>query len=114
MVEENCQFWPTASIQSPWARTTDVPKLKQYIETKFKDEKPTDLFIAWQWVITPDAMSILQNVVGSVRNIAEKVMPVLIEWLGDKKGVDHGVNICIADFVDLLDFPSKVISLNYK
>ena len=114
IVGENCQFWPTTSICAPWARTTDVPKLKQYIETKFKDEKPADLFIAWQWVITPDAMSILQNVVGSIRDIAGKVMPVVIEWLDDKRAGDQGVNICTADFVDLLDFPSKVISLNYK
>ena len=114
IVKENCQFWPAASIQSHWAGTTDVPKLKQYIETKYRDEKPADVFIAWQWLVTPDAMSVLQNVVGSIKDIADKIMPVLVEWLVDKKAGDQGVNICVADFVDLLDFPSKVISLNYR
>ena len=113
-MQENSQFWPSTSIQAPWARTTEIPRLIHYLEMKYKEERPADNFVSWQGVITPDTTAVLQNVTGSIREVAAKVMPAYLEWLGDKRAGEGGINICTTDFIDLHDFPSKVIRLNYK
>ena len=81
---------------------------------KYKEERAGDSFISWQGVLTPDPVSILQNVTGSVSDLAAGVMPAFLEWLESKRIGEGGINICIADFIDLCDFPMKVIRLNYK
>ena len=114
IVQENCQFWPSTSIQAPWARTTDISKLMHYMESKFKEERHSDIFTAWQVAVTPDTTSVLQNVTGSMKDYSVKVMPALLDWLENKRAGEQGMNIVLADYVDLQDFPLKVIRLNYK
>ena len=81
---------------------------------KYKEERAGDSFISWQGVLTPDPVSILQNVTGSVRDLAAGAMPTFLEWLESKRIGKSGINICIADFIDLCDFPMKVVRMNYK
>ena len=81
---------------------------------KYREERAGDSFISWQGVLTPDPVSILQNVTGSVRDLAAGAMPAFLEWLESKRIGKGGINICKADFIDLCDIPMKVIRMNYK
>ena len=84
------------------------------MESKFKEERHSDIFTAWQVAVTPDTTSVLQNVTGSMKDYSVKVMPALLDWLENKRAGEQGMNIVLADYVDLQDFPLKVIRLNYK
>lgn len=53
---------------------------------------------------------------GSLKNdIASKTMPQLIKWFQCKKRgrQNNGINIVIADFVEMGDFIKSVIQLNF-
>jgi len=67
-----------------------------------------------QCVLTWDAGFIMSNIAGNLKNVAKTTMSVGVEWLKTKKRGLQGINIVIADFVELEDFCQTVIRLNYR
>ena len=112
--KENPSFWPRSNIFSPWFNTDNVGTLIDDLNKRFGTIKD-GCFNVFQAILTPQTSTIITHVSGSLKNtLAVDCDQHVSTWLQSmKKQKKKGINIVICDFVNLNEYPSEVISLNY-
>ncbi|KAJ3603469.1 hypothetical protein NHX12_028215 [Muraenolepis orangiensis] len=88
-------LWPGQMMPSPWANTTDPEKLVQFLQASVSDRRRKGSFFVSQVVLTPKASTVMKG------------------WIRSQRPGEDGINIITADFVELGEFISAVITLNY-
>lgn len=113
IADEIIQVWPgSACIVSHWANTMSVPQLFSCLDHAINKEQ--DHFKVCQCVLTPDFNHIFRHLNGSLLNdIAMKVMPDVMKWLKQQKRGKCGINIVIADYIEIDEFAKAVINMNF-
>ena len=106
-------LWPGSSIESPWPNTAEAPKMVNILEAYLTRGRPVDKFHVSQGILTPTGTTILQYI---GKNLKDVLAPVAMKnvqfFIKDKSVGPKGINIVIADFIELDDFVSKVLALN--
>ncbi|KAK2521185.1 Plcxd3 [Columba guinea] len=107
-------LWPGQMMPAPWANTTDPEKLIQFLQASITERRKKGSFFISQVVLTPKASTVVKGVASGLREtITERALPAMMQWVRTQKPGESGVNIITADFVELGDFISTVIKLNY-
>ncbi|KAJ8285373.1 hypothetical protein GJAV_G00026080 [Gymnothorax javanicus] len=107
-------LWPGQMMPAPWANTTDPEKLVQFLQASVSDRRRKGTFFVSQVVLTPKASTVMKGVASGLREtITERALPLMMHWIRSQRPGESGVNIITADFVELGDFISAVIALNY-
>lgn len=112
------EIWAGSYIESPWANTSDVSTLIDFLDTNYtkKYRDRNDSFYCWQGVVTPRPRDVALNVGSSLeRRMATKATEEFVKWLQNGKVPGpQGINICSSDFVEKHEFIQNVISLNLR
>ncbi|XP_061407438.1 PI-PLC X domain-containing protein 2 isoform X2 [Lethenteron reissneri] len=106
---------PLTMIRSPWPNTDDVERAVAFLDEVAARGPASDAaYRVAQLVLTPSTSRPgLQLLYGSLRaSLVQPNMPTLVAWLKSQRAGPQGVNIVIADFVELSDFIPSVIALN--
>uniref|UniRef100_A0A4W5Q6N0 Phosphatidylinositol-specific phospholipase C, X domain containing 3 n=1 Tax=Hucho hucho TaxID=62062 RepID=A0A4W5Q6N0_9TELE len=107
-------LWPGQMMPAPWANTTDPEKLIQFLQASVADRRRKGTFFVSQVVLTPKASTVMKGVASGLREtITERALPSMMLWIRAQRPGESGINIITADFVELGDFISAVITLNY-
>ncbi|XP_073538156.1 PI-PLC X domain-containing protein 3 [Phyllobates terribilis] len=107
-------LWPGQMMPAPWANTTDTEKLIQFLQSSITERRKKGSFFISQVVLTPKASTVVKGVTSGLREtITERALPSMMHWVRTQKPGESGINIVTADFVELGDFISTVIRLNY-
>ncbi|XP_032888844.1 PI-PLC X domain-containing protein 3-like [Amblyraja radiata] len=107
-------LWPGHQIPAPWANTNDAQKLVQFLETTLSERARRRTFHVSQAILTPHAKTVIQGMIVGLRDsLVARNLPVIMNWVKCQKPGVNGVNIITSDFVELVDFATTVIKLNY-
>ncbi|XP_060075650.1 PI-PLC X domain-containing protein 3-like [Ylistrum balloti] len=115
VVKEHLTFWPGTTIRAPWANTPNIPDLMSFLDNQYKTGRIDNVFYVWQGVLTPGVATVIANFSSSLKDtLAKKLAPFFVSWLKDKKTGSHGISICGMDFIELGNYVSTLIELNYS
>ncbi|XP_072174789.1 PI-PLC X domain-containing protein 3-like [Diadema setosum] len=107
-------IWPAPSIFSVWPNTTEPVQMVNILNAYHTRGRPRDRFYVSQGVLTPTGTAILQHISRSLRDVlARPAIKNTKFFLKDKKIGPEGVNIVIADFVEIDHFVETVLALNH-
>lgn len=109
------KLWPSEYIPNPWANTTDVKSLKQFLEDQIASRCPDRLFVT-QGVLTPDHSYIRSHFLSSLRkSLAEPCNLFISSWISGLMAGADGPNIMMTDYVDWNDYeiPRKIVLKNF-
>ncbi|XP_028582575.2 PI-PLC X domain-containing protein 2 [Podarcis muralis] len=111
--EQHPFLWPGNKIPAPWANTTNVHKLLQFLDTTRGERAKQGTFHVSQAILTPRVKTIARNLIRGLKNtLVHKNLPSILDWVKLQKPGVMGVNIITSDFVELVDFAATVIALN--
>uniref|UniRef100_A0A8D0BHI8 Phosphatidylinositol specific phospholipase C X domain containing 2 n=1 Tax=Salvator merianae TaxID=96440 RepID=A0A8D0BHI8_SALMN len=106
-------LWPGNKMPAPWANTTNVYKLLQFLDTTLGEREKHGTFHVSQAILTPRVKTIARHLVRGLKNtLVHKNLPLILNWVKSQKPGIMGVNIITSDFVELVDFAASVIALN--
>ena len=109
------QLWPGEAIPSPWGNTVSQPTLLQFLEKNFQRGRQANQFYVAQGVLTPDTKYVIEHLRSSLKSqLATKVAPPFVDWIKTKDAGISGINICIMDYVEMVEYVDAVIQLNYN
>lgn len=109
-------FWSSSHWPTPWPQTTSYKKLIKFLECGLKQRKQNAGYVT-QCLFTPDVKYILRYFYLNLQKCCCPLNIVLPKWINNQKtGHKHGVNVIIADFINMKEFNfcDIVIKLNYK
>ncbi|EOA94686.1 Phosphatidylinositol-specific phospholipase C X domain-containing protein 3, partial [Anas platyrhynchos] len=106
-------LWPGNKMPAPWANTTNVHKLIQFLETTLEERSRYGTFHVSQAILTPRVKTIARHLIRGLKNtLVHRNLPMILNWVKAQKPGVMGVNIITSDFVELVDFAATVIALN--
>ncbi|NWI45300.1 PLCX2 protein, partial [Picathartes gymnocephalus] len=106
-------LWPGNKMPAPWANTTNVHKLLQFLETTLGERSRYGTFHVSQAILTPRVKTIARHLISGLKNtLVHRNLPMILNWVKAQKPGVMGVNIITSDFVELVDFAATVIALN--
>ncbi|XP_053168701.1 PI-PLC X domain-containing protein 2 [Hemicordylus capensis] len=106
-------LWPGKTMPAPWANTTNVHKLLQFLETTLGERAKDGTFHVSQAILTPRVKTIARHLIRGLKNtLVHRNLPLILNWVKLQKPGVMGVNIITSDFVELVDFAATVIALN--
>lgn len=111
---DGTSFWPSTCFPNPWPDTVSIPTLIQSLDDNLKKRKKDIAFIS-QCVLTPDAEFILKHFLSSLEEeCAKKLENDRSKWIEAQVAGEGGLNIIIADFIELSDckYVRDVINVN--
>lgn len=109
--------WPRYAVRAPWPNTNNTTVLHDFLETNYIEQRRPNSgqFCVWQGILTPTTKNILSNAAGSLKeSVAPSATNTFLGWIRNKLPGPQGINICLADFVEMFDFTPTVINLNHK
>lgn len=109
-------FWPSSRWPTPWPQTTSLKKLICTLEYGLKHRTQNAGYVT-QCLFTPDVKYILRHFFSNLQKCCRPLNIAIPTWINKQKAANrHGVNVIIADFINLngFDFCDIVIRLNYK
>lgn len=107
-------LWAGNKMPAPWANTTNVRKLIQFLETTLGERAKRGTFHVSQAILTPRVKTIVRGLKSGLKNtLVHRNLPMILNWVKMQKPGAMGVNIITSDFVELVDFAETVIGLNY-
>ncbi|XP_060090511.1 PI-PLC X domain-containing protein 2 [Heteronotia binoei] len=113
LYEEYLYLWPGNKMPAPWANTTNVHKLLQFLDTTLGERAKQGTFHVSQAILTPRVKTIARHLIRGLKNtLVQRNLPLILEWVKLQKPGIMGVNIITSDFVELVDFADSVIALN--
>ncbi|XP_072387265.1 PI-PLC X domain-containing protein 3-like [Diabrotica undecimpunctata] len=111
---QGTSFWPTETFPNPWPDTVSKQDLINSLDNNLAKRNPDIPFIS-QCVLTPDAGFIIANFLSSLEEkCAKELESDRIKWIEAQKAGKGGLNIIIADFIELSDckYVKDVINTN--
>ncbi|PKK30556.1 hypothetical protein A306_00000087 [Columba livia] len=113
LFREYAFLWPGNKMPAPWANTTNVHKLIQFLETTLEERSRYGTFHVSQAILTPRVKTIARHLIRGLKNtLVHRNLPMILNWVKAQKPGVMGVNIITSDFVELVDFAATVIALN--
>uniref|UniRef100_A0A8D0G373 Phosphatidylinositol specific phospholipase C X domain containing 2 n=1 Tax=Sphenodon punctatus TaxID=8508 RepID=A0A8D0G373_SPHPU len=113
LFEEYPFLWAGSKMPAPWANTTNVNKLLQFLETTLGERAKHGTFHVSQAILTPRVKTIARHLIRGLKNtLVHRNLPMILKWVKSQKPGTMGVNIITSDFVELVDFAATVIALN--
>lgn len=109
------KVWPSAFLPNPWADTTDIKALQQFLDAQIASRCQDRLFVT-QGVLTPDHSYIRSHFLSSLRkSLAEPCNKFISSWAIGFKATSSGPNIIMTDYVDWNDYelPRKIVLKNF-
>lgn len=111
-------FWPSSKWITLWPNTTDLKFLCSYLTNTLKTRPENTGFVS-QCLFTPSTKFITLHILSTLKEkcCIECDLNIKPLWIKNQKCLrPNGVNVVIADFVNLpnFDFCSTVINLNYS
>ncbi|CAH1186138.1 unnamed protein product [Phyllotreta striolata] len=109
-------LWPSISFPNPWPNTVSKRYLFEFLHRGLSNRPEGAAYVS-QCVMTPPAWFIFQNLYSSLKKkCAVKLEEAKSNWLENQRPGPGGLNIIIADFVELSDcrYIKEVIELNQK
>ncbi|XP_033646370.1 PI-PLC X domain-containing protein 3-like [Asterias rubens] len=111
--QQNPMLWPGGFMPSVWPNVTEAPKMVNLLEAHFTRGRPYGKFQVNQGVLTPTGTTILQYINRSLLDVFGPIAIKNVQYFLKDKGIGpRGINIVIADFVELGDFIPSVLGLN--
>ncbi|PIO36506.1 hypothetical protein AB205_0203370, partial [Aquarana catesbeiana] len=111
---EYSYLWAGNKMPAPWANTTNVHKLLQFLETTLGERSKRGTFHVSQAILTPQVKTIVRGLKAGLKNtLVHRNLPMILNWVKMQRPGAMGVNIITSDFVELVDFAETVIGLNY-
>ncbi|XP_041459366.1 PI-PLC X domain-containing protein 3-like [Lytechinus variegatus] len=108
-------IWQGRSIHSVWPNTTEAPKMVNILNAHHTRGRPQDKFYVSQGVLTPTGTTILQHIGSNLKDVlATAAIRNTKFFLKDKAIGPKGINIVIADFVEMEQYVESVLALNLK
>lgn len=110
------KVWPCEYLPNPWADTTDVKSLQQFLDTQIASRCPDRLFVT-QGVLTPDDSYIRTHFLSSLRkSLAEPCNKFISNWATGFMASSSGPNIIMTDYVDWNNYelPRKIVLKNFE
>ncbi|XP_077988547.1 PI-PLC X domain-containing protein 3-like [Glandiceps talaboti] len=113
VVMKNPRIWPANMIVSVWPNTAEAPKMVNLLEAHHTRGRDPNKFHVTQGVLTPNGTTILGNIARDLKSVCAPVATRNLQfYLKNKKIGAKGVNIVIADFIEMCEFVPTVLSLN--
>lgn len=109
-------FWPSSYWPTPWPQTTSYIKLISFLESGLQQRKQNAGYVT-QCLFTPNVKYILRYFYLNLQQCCCPLNIILPKWINNQRaGYKHGVNVLIADFINMTEFNfcNIVIQLNYK
>ncbi|XP_791466.2 PI-PLC X domain-containing protein 3-like [Strongylocentrotus purpuratus] len=103
------------SIKSKWPDTDEPLKMMTELNDDLTTGRPPDMFYVSQGILTPTVNTILQHIGSNLKD--EFALTAIMQtkiFLKDKTSGPTGINIVIADFVEMEQFVEAVLALNSK
>lgn len=122
MVYRNSQalkynFFPSSAYPTPWPDTTNPDILCEILTENLRTRNNNVGYVS-QFILTPVAKTILTNLfTGNLKKFSGlQLLSKKLHWVKEQTPGARGVNVIIADFVDIQDqnFCRTVIDLNQK
>ncbi|XP_028129873.1 PI-PLC X domain-containing protein 3 [Diabrotica virgifera virgifera] len=107
-------FWPAETFPNPWPNVDSKEALINSLDNNLAKRNPNIPFIS-QCVLTPDAGFIIANFLSSLEEKCAKELELdRLKWIEAQKAGRGGLNIIIADFIELSDckYVKDVINAN--
>uniref|UniRef100_A0A7M4ETZ0 Phosphatidylinositol specific phospholipase C X domain containing 2 n=1 Tax=Crocodylus porosus TaxID=8502 RepID=A0A7M4ETZ0_CROPO len=102
-------LWPGNKMPAPWANTTNVHKLLQFLETTLGERSQYGTFHVSQAILTPRVKTIARHLIRGLKNtLVHRNLPMILNWVKTQKPGVMGVNIITSDFVELVDFAATL------
>uniref|UniRef100_A0A8C8AQ99 Phosphatidylinositol specific phospholipase C X domain containing 2 n=1 Tax=Otus sunia TaxID=257818 RepID=A0A8C8AQ99_9STRI len=111
LYREYAFLWPGYKMPAPWANTTNVHELLQFLETTLEERSRYGTFHVSQAILTPRGRASFK-MFDSLYFPFFRNLPMILNWVKAQKPGVRGVNIITSDFVELDDFAATVIALN--
>lgn len=106
-------FWPSNMIRSPWANTSSATHLLDFLNHNYEMKRPDRIFYVWQIVLTPSTWTVIRYFYSSLKSkLVDKWMNKFDDWVKHKAIGDHGISICITDFVETSSYIPDLVALN--
>ncbi|KAJ8924548.1 hypothetical protein NQ315_000696 [Exocentrus adspersus] len=109
-------LWPSSTFPTPWPDTVSTDDLFAALDEGIKTRSSAVGFVS-QCVLTPSLAFILKNPFSTLKKTcAEDLEAQRLEWINNQSAGKGGMNIVIADYVNLsnCDFIKAVINLNER
>lgn len=109
-------LWPSNSFPNPWPNTVSKSSLFESLHRGLSNRPSGSAHIS-QCVLTPPGWFIFQNLFSSLKKqCAVKLEESKSNWIENQSPGPGGLNIIIADFIELSDckYVKDVINLNQK
>ncbi|XP_058468305.1 PI-PLC X domain-containing protein 1-like [Solea solea] len=113
VVPQHPELW--TEIPYWYADSPNPKKVITYLEDQKHRRRPAGFYVSGL-NLTEDAPYVVLHPLQSMRKMTKKALWMLLSWTGEQQpGPEDGeVNIICCDFVDISQFCSLVIGLNYK
>ncbi|KAM3836473.1 PI-PLC X domain-containing protein 2 isoform 1-T1 [Vipera latastei] len=106
-------LWTGNKMPAPWANTTNVHKLLQFLETTLNERAKHGSFHVSQAILTPRVKTVARHLSRGLKNtLVHRNLPFILNWVKLQKPGIMGVNIITSDFVEQVDFAATIIGLN--
>ncbi|EDO43542.1 predicted protein [Nematostella vectensis] len=115
VIEDNPEFWSGSDIYSPWANTSKLATLINFLNTETESHSlPKGSFHIAQGLLSPNTKVLLAHLTSSLKaTLALKATQGITSWLKSVALSNaHTFNIIIADFVDYDEFAETVVGMN--
>ncbi|XP_056646502.1 PI-PLC X domain-containing protein 3-like [Diorhabda sublineata] len=109
-------LWPSRSFPNPWPNTVSKTYLYEYLHNGLKN-RPAKLGYITQCILTPPGWYIFKNLYSSLKKkCAIKLEESRSNWIENQSPGEGGMNIIIADFIELSDckYVKEVVNVNQK
>ncbi|XP_038069136.1 PI-PLC X domain-containing protein 3-like [Patiria miniata] len=115
IVQDHPELWSGDFMPSVWPNVTEAPKMVNLLEAHFTRGRPPGKFYVSQGVLTPTGTTVLQYISRSLKDVFALIAIKNVQYFMKDKAVGpKGLNIIIADFVEMGDFIPSVLALNHK
>lgn len=117
VLQQHFQLWPGNAIQAPWYNKTKTSELLRAVVDGLADRavRYSSVFYVTQGILTPDNACILANMGCTLKScLCSKVAGPLVELIQQQKAGVGGINVIIMDFVEMADFVTNVVRLNFR
>ncbi|XP_047432869.1 PI-PLC X domain-containing protein 1-like isoform X2 [Mugil cephalus] len=113
MILQHPELW--AGIPYWYADSPDPKKVVGYLDEQMHKGRPAGFYVSGL-NLTEDAPYVVLHPLQSMRKMTSKALSLLLRWASVQRPGPGpgGVNIICCDFVDISQFCSIVIDLNYK
>ncbi|XP_072388889.1 PI-PLC X domain-containing protein 3-like [Diabrotica undecimpunctata] len=109
-------LWPSRTFPNPWPNTISKRYLFEYLHNGLKN-RPIDTAYITQCILTPPGWFIFKHLYCSLKKTCGiKFEEPRSNWIENQTPGANGLNIIIADFIELTDcrYVKEVINLNQK